>query len=180
MKKVIVLMLILLFSSVLFAERKDYNFISYDFEGNFFQLRNFIEKTKSDYIVIDFFNIYCEPCKKALPEWQKKYSELKEKKIEFILVTVPSEKQNAKEEKPLVKTFLKNGNFTFTILYDLSFYVAKLFKVAQKEKDSMTVTVPQIFIIDSKMQIVSKSEDFDAALKQINELNKSSVNKIEK
>jgi len=158
------------------AERDNYNFMSYDLNGNFFRLEAFIQKTKADYVVVDFFTINCEPCKKAVPEWEKKYPEMKKKNVEFILIAVPTEKQNAKEEKTIVRGYFKKKEVSFKVLYDLSFYVAKLFKVAKKEKETMTVTVPQIFIIDSEMKIINKFTDFDKTIKKIKELK----NKVKK
>jgi len=170
MKKLFVAVVLLFFILPMSAERHNYNFMSYDLNGNFFRLKSFIQKTKADYVVVDFFTINCVPCKKAIPKWEKKYPEMKKKKVEFILVVVPSEKQKAREEKPVVRNYFKKNKVSFKVLYDLSFYVAKLFKVAQQKKELTTVSVPQMFILDSDMKIITSSSSYDETVKKLKEL----------
>ena len=101
MKRIPVIIFLLLFSMMLTGQEKEkkYNFISYDLKGNFFNMKAFREKTKAKYFVVDFFSIVCEPCKKALPDWEKEYPEMKKKGVEMVLVALPSDKMKRKIRK---------------------------------------------------------------------------------
>ncbi|HQJ60538.1 MAG TPA: hypothetical protein PKV35_06045 [bacterium] len=88
MKKLfaVVIILLCLFQVYGSNDKKAYNFISYDLNGNFFNLKAFKEKTKAKYYVVDFFSIVCEPCKKALPDWRKNTRNLRKKVSKWSLL----------------------------------------------------------------------------------------------
>jgi len=142
------------------ADDKNYKFISYDLNGNFFNMKDFKDKTKAKYFVIDFFSIVCEPCKKALPDWEKEYPEMQKKGIEMVLVALPSDKMKAKDEKPLVKEYFTTTiKVSFPVMYDLFYAVGDKFGVSKTEKETTIVEVPMVFLLDSDFKIIKKSNN---------------------
>ncbi len=166
MKKLIVITVIFM-TVFLFGAPKNYNFMSYDLKGSFFQLKQHGEKTKAKYFVVDFFNLHCEPCKKALADWEKEYKNLKKKGVEFVLVAAPSDKQSARDEKEKVIEYFEKTRVSFPVMYDLTFYVSGLYSVSKEEKETISLQVPQVFLLDSNFQIIKKSENHLEILKEI-------------
>lgn len=160
MKKLILFIVAMFLTAAVFAAEKEktYKFISYDLNGNFFNIKDFKEKTKAKYFVVDFMSIVCEPCKKALPDWEKEYPEMKKKGIEIVLVVLPSDKMKAKEEKAQVKEYFTTAmKVTFPVMYDLFYAVGDKFGVSKTEKETTTVEVPNVFLLDSEFRIVKQS-----------------------
>lgn len=171
MKKVFLfVMMFFMFFSVT-ATDKNYKFISYDLNGNFFNMKDFKDKTKAKYFVIDFFSIVCEPCKKALPDWEKEYPEMQKKGIEMVLVALPSDKMKAKEEKPLVKEYFTTTiKVSFPVMYDLFYAVGDKFGVSKTEKESTTVEIPMVFLLDAEFKIIKQSSNHKEIIEHFKKL----------
>jgi alkyl hydroperoxide reductase subunit AhpC len=152
------------------ADQKVYNFISYNLNGNFFNMKDFKAKTKAKYYVVDFFSIVCEPCKKAIPEWEKEYPEFQKKGVEMVLVALPSDKMKAKDEKPLVKEYFETNKVSFQVMYDLFYAVGDKFGVSKTEKEKTTVEVPMVFLLNDEFKIVKKSTKHTEILEEIKKL----------
>ncbi|HPA58076.1 MAG TPA: TlpA disulfide reductase family protein, partial [bacterium] len=150
--------------------KKAYNFISYDLNGNFFNLKAFKEKTKAKYFVVDFFSIVCEPCKKALPDWEKEYPEMRQKGVEMVVVALPSDKTKAKDEKLLVKGFFDLNKVSFPVMYDLFYAVGDKFGVSKTEHEKTTVEVPMVFLLNDEFKIVKKSAKHTEIIEEIKKL----------
>ena len=73
-----------------------YNFTLKDINNRLFNLQDFL----GNYILLDFWGTWCEPCKKTTPELTKLYNEFKGKK--FIIVSIALEK-NARNVEKYVK-----------------------------------------------------------------------------
>lgn len=173
MKKVILFSIAMFLTFAVFAAEKEktYKFISYDLNGNFFNMKDFKEKTKAKYFVVDFFSIVCEPCKKALPDWEKEYPEMQKKGIEMVLVSLPSDKMKAKEEKPLVKEYFTTTiKVSFPVMYDLFYAVGDKFGVSKTEKETTTVEVPMVFLLDSEFRIIKKSANHKEIIDHLKKL----------
>jgi alkyl hydroperoxide reductase subunit AhpC len=170
MKRFLLFLLFVVFFTTLHADEKKYSFISYDLNGNFFNMKAFREKTKAKYFVIDFFSIICEPCKKALPDWEKEYPGFKAKGVEMVLVALPSDKMKAKDEKPLVKEYFDTNKVSFPVMYDLFYAVGDKFGVSKTEKESTTVEVPMVFLLNDEFKIVKKSSKHTEIIEEIKKL----------
>ena len=85
----------------------DHDFDLYTLDDNLFSLEKVRMKKDTKVVVVDFFSIYCEPCKKALPEWEKLYKKYKKKGLKFVVVALPVEDDRTKEFKK-IKKFIKN------------------------------------------------------------------------
>ena len=172
MKKLfaVVIILLCLFQVYGSNDKKAYNFISYDLNGNFFNLKAFKEKTKTKYYVVDFFSIVCEPCKKALPDWEKEYPELQKKGVEMVVVALPSDKMKAKDEKPLVKEYFETNKVSFQVMYDLFYAVGDKFGVSKTEHEKTTVEVPMVFLLNDEFKIVKKSTKHIEIIEEIKKL----------
>lgn len=171
MKKVFLFgMMFFMFFAVTAAD-KNYKFISYDLNGNFFNMKDFKDKTKAKYFVIDFFSIVCEPCKKALPDWEKEYPEMQKKGIEMVLIALPSDKMKAKDEKPLVKEYFTTTiKVSFPVMYDLFYAVGDKFGVSKTEKESTTVEIPMVFLLDSEFKIIKQSSNHKEIIEHFKKL----------
>ncbi len=148
-------------------------FMSYDLKGNLFELDNYAKEKKAKYLVVDFFSIICEPCKKAMPELEKFYLKSKEKGIEVVVVAIPSQKSAGKEEKKQVKTyFSEKAKVSFPVMYDIFYSVAYQYGVAIRKKDDAEISVPQIFLLDSRGNLLKKSDNYKEILKEIEKIKK--------
>lgn len=171
MKKVFLFSMMFFMFFAVTAADKNYKFISYDLNGNFFNMKDFKDKTKAKYFVIDFFSIVCEPCKKALPDWEKEYPEMQKKGIEMVLVSLPSDKMKAKDEKPLVKEYFTTTiKVSFPVMYDLFYAVGDKFGVSKTEKETTTVEVPMVFLLDADFKIIKKSNNHKEIIEHFKKL----------
>lgn len=170
MKRSLLFSFLIMFSLALFSVDKNYKFISYDLNGNFFNIKDFKEKTKAKYFVVDFFSIVCEPCKKALPDWEKEYPEMQKKGIEMVLIALPSDPQHAKDEKPIVKEYFTQNKVSFGVMYDIFYAVGNKFGVSKKEKETTLVEVPMVFLLDGDFKIIKKSNNHKEIIEYIKKL----------
>ena len=172
MKRIPVIIFLLLFSMMLTGQEKEkkYNFISYDLKGNFFNMKAFKQKTNAKYFVIDFFSIVCEPCKKALPEWEKEYPAMKKNGFEMVLVALPSDKMRAKEEKSQVIDYFDKNKVSFPVMYDLFYAVGDKYGVSRTEKEKTTVEVPMVFLLNDEFKIVRKSTKHTEIIEEIKKI----------
>ncbi|WP_415063809.1 TlpA disulfide reductase family protein [Bdellovibrio sp.] len=114
---------------------------------------------KGKVVLMDFWASWCEPCKEALPHYNKLYKKYKDQGLVVIGI---NEDDDLKERDD----FLKAHPVEFSMFYDKSKQMAKDFKVQ---------ALPSLFVFDKKLKPVSLyrgfSEDKPQALeKQIQEL----------
>ncbi len=164
MKKVLILLsLCLVFP--LFAE-ENYNFELYTMSGKLLSTSEIMRKPEAKYLIVDFFAMSCEPCKRSLPLWDEFYKANKSKGFEFILVSLPEQGDRKKYEKRL-KAYFKENKFGFTMVFDKYSVYGKKFGAVEADG---SVNVPMIFILDKSGKILFKADSFDAAMSKIKTL----------
>lgn len=118
-------------------------------------------KKNSDFYIVDFWASWCEPCLESLPFY---VDELKKMKLDnWALVAV-----NMDTEKSTGEEFLKKMNLDAWVLHDARQ------KLAQKLG---VVSLPTLFFINSKGEVVKKEMGFNKKSKShfrknLNELRK--------
>jgi len=82
----------------------DYNFVLLDKEGERVQFSEFQDKV----VFINFWATWCPPCVAEMPDIHELYEEMKDKDIEFVLISLDDDFQKA-------KNFVKKKEFDFPI-----------------------------------------------------------------
>ena len=164
MKKIILFAFFFSFFQLCAAD--DYSFELYSMSGKLLSTEEIMKKSEAKYLIVDFFSLICEPCKKSLPKWDKFYKENKAKGFEFILVSLPAEGDRKKVEKDL-KNYFKENKFGFDVAFDKYSVVGKKFGVVEKSGD---VTLPMIFVLDKSGKILFKASSYDETISKIKNL----------
>jgi thiol-disulfide isomerase/thioredoxin len=73
---------------------------------------------KGKIIIIDFWAVWCEPCRASLPFFQKAYEKYKNNKNVMFLAINTLEKISEGEKLPFIKSFINSNNYTFPVLID--------------------------------------------------------------
>lgn len=126
MRKMITVILILIFSAILTAQensareiKKAQNFILEDLDGDFVELYDI---TGDGPILLSFWATWCKPCVEEMKELNKIYKEYKSEGFNLIAISIDSEKNVAR-----VKPFIKAKNYDFTVLLDTNSEVARIY-----------------------------------------------------
>ena len=164
MKKVIFVIFLLSFSTI-FANTH-YSFELYSMSGKLVSTEEIMRKPEAKYLIVDFFSLSCEPCKRALPKWDQFYKENKTKGFEFILVQLPAAGDRKKQEKDL-KNYFKQNNFSFNMVFDKYSVVGKKFGAVEKSGD---VKLPMIFVLDKSGKLLFKVGSYEEAVSKIKNL----------
>lgn len=118
-----------------------------------------IDDLKGKVVLVDFWAAWCEPCKEALPHYNRLYKKYKDKGLVIIGI---NEDDDLKERD----AFLKMHPLEFPIYFDKSKQMVKDFKVQ---------ALPSLFVFDKNLKPVALyrgfSDDKPQALeKKIQEL----------
>ncbi|MCK5347011.1 MAG: TlpA family protein disulfide reductase [Candidatus Heimdallarchaeota archaeon] len=126
MRKIITLILILIFSVVLTAQektdqdiKKAQNFFLEDLDGDFVELD---EITGEGPILLSFWATWCKPCIEEMKELNRIYEEYKSEGFNLVAISIDSEKSVSR-----VKPFIKSKNYDFTVLFDTNSEVARIY-----------------------------------------------------
>lgn len=164
LKKMVLLFLFFSFFTLWAAE--DYSFELYTMKGKLLSTAEIMHDPEVKYLIVDFFSLMCEPCKKSLPKWDEFYKENKSKGFEFLLVSLPVKGEGKKAEKDL-KNYFKNNVFSFRMVFDKFYVVGKKFGAVTSGND---VKLPMIFVLDKSGNLIFKAESYDEAVLKIKEL----------
>ena len=93
-------------------------------------------------LLLNFWNLACEPCKKEMKELDKIYIKHRDKGFEYISINIDSPRSMAK-----VKSFVKSQKYSFSVLSDPK---ASLFRKMGGK------VMPFVVVVDSSGVIVSK------------------------
>lgn len=100
-------------------------------------------------VVVDFWATWCGPCKASFPYLQQVYNKYRDNPKIVILALNTWENVSGKEREDLVKKFMADNKYTFTVLYDEGFV----------EKYGVE-GIPTKFVIDKKGMIQFKTIGF--------------------
>ncbi|HOQ32873.1 MAG TPA: redoxin family protein [Candidatus Hydrogenedens sp.] len=128
-------------------EQKAPDFTLSTLDGKKVSLKDFKGKKV---VVLDFWAIWCPPCRRAMPIVQEVSNELKDKDVVFLAV-------NVDEDKAKVPDFVKNAGITLTVLLDTDGKVANSYNVT---------SIPRMFIIDKNGIIKAGHSGFSAEMKE--------------
>ena len=108
-----------------------------DISGKRIQLSKLI---KNGPVIIDFWALWCVPCRKELPHLQDLYKKYKDKGLTVLAINEDDPSSEAK-----VKPFVKGKRFTFKTAIDKDKELWRKFKIA---------SLPTLFLIDKQGNIV--------------------------
>lgn len=104
------------------------------------------DSLKGKIVILDFWASWCEPCKIALPNYDKLFKKYKSKGLMVVGI-------NVDDESKLGHDFLKEHKVAFPILYD----------EGKKVVDSISVsTMPTSYILDKNGKIIEIHKGFRA------------------
>ncbi len=101
---------------------------------------------KGKVVLVDFWAAWCDPCKEALPHYNKLYNKYKDKGLVVIGL---NEDDDAKERDG----FLKTHPLDFSIYHDKSKKMVKDFQVQ---------ALPSLFVFDKNLKPVALFRGFNA------------------
>ncbi len=139
------------------------NFELYTLDDRLYSSAGVIAKPDTGMLVVDFFSIHCEPCKKALPEWEKAYQKYKDKGLRFVVVALPVEEDRDAEFKK-IREFFESNKYSFPVVFDKYSITGKKFGIVDKDGSA---TIPQIFILDKNGQVSFKNASHLEIMKKI-------------
>ena len=118
-----------------------------------------LHNLKGKIVVIKFWAIWCEPCKKSFPGMQKmvdKYAA--DDNVEFLFVNTWGTKENNEE---LVRQFIKENNYDLQVLLDSQQLVLNQYDLN---------SVPSRFVLDQSGQIRFKDDGFSNTQELVHDL----------
>ena len=165
LKRILFLSFFLCITALFAAEAN--HFELYSLSGKLLSTEEIMKKSDAKYLIVDFFSLICEPCKRSLPKWDKFYKENKPKGFEFILVSLPAQDDIKKVKKDL-KNYFKENKFSFDVVFDQYSKVGKQFGAVDEKTGD--VTLPMIFVLDKSGKILFKASSYDEAVSKIKNL----------
>jgi len=151
------------------GDEKSYNFDLYTLDDVLYSTEKELKNEETEILAVDFFSIHCEPCRKALPEWEKVFHKYLKKGLKFVVVVLPVEEDRAAELKK-IREFFKKGNFSFPVVFDKYSITGKKFGIVDK---TGSASIPMIFMLDKSGKIMFKSEKHTDSIKKIEEILKT-------
>ncbi len=130
MRFLLIIITITLFSTFSFAQgeedlkgRKAPNFKLVDLNGKYVELN---KETGNGPVLLSFWATWCKPCLEEMAEFNKLYSQYKDKGFKLLAISTDAEKTVAK-----VKPYIKSKGYDFTVLLDTNSDVARKFYAQQ-------------------------------------------------
>lgn len=117
--------------------KKAPNFKLINIDGKYIELNKEVGKGP---ILISFWATWCKPCLEEMVEYNKIYSEYKDKGFTLLAISTDTEKTVAK-----VKPYIKSKNYNFPVLLDSNSDVARKYYAQQ---------MPYTVLIDKNGSVV--------------------------
>ncbi len=128
-----------------------------DMEGKPVQL----SALKGKIVIIDFWAIWCGPCRASMPYFQKAYEKYKNNENIMFLAINAWERVPEAERPKSVKSFINSNNYSFPILLDDSTKFVERLGVE---------SIPTKFAIDKEGKVQFVSVGFNGADEMLNEI----------
>ena len=139
-----------------------YDFELYDLEDRLYDLSEVRTDEASRLVVVDFFQVDCAPCKKALPKWVATHKSLHDSGLRIVVVAVPGTDTPGEARGRLAAWFEKNP-VPFPVVFDKYGEVARRYGVAKEG----SVQVPQVFVLDRDGALLTRTDTHAVARKAI-------------
>ncbi|MBI5463623.1 MAG: redoxin domain-containing protein [Ignavibacteriales bacterium] len=120
-----------------------------------------LSELRGKVVVVDFWATWCGPCKASFPYLQKVYDKYKANPNIVILAVNTWENKSGTERVELVKKFIADNKYTFTVIYDEDNKYVEKYGVEG---------IPTKFIIDKKGYIQFKKIGFGGGDEMMNEM----------
>ena len=118
-KLAIIIALIGIFTIQAFAQDKAPDFTLKDLSGKKVKIS---DQLANGPVVIDFWAMWCKPCKESLPHLNELYKTFNERGVQVYAVSTDNPKSQSK-----IKPFIKSGKYEFEVLLDPNNEYRKLF-----------------------------------------------------
>lgn len=145
------------------ADEQSNNFTLYTLDDILFSSEDVMSRQDAKILAVDFFSIHCEPCKKALFEWEKIYQKYKEKGLRFVVVVLPVEEDRDAELKK-IKTFFAQNKYSFPVVFDKYSITGRKFGIVGKDGSAV---IPQIFIMNKTGKVSYQNGSHTEIIKKI-------------
>ncbi len=150
--KIISVLLVIIATSMIFAEKSEYDFELYQLDDSLYVSQK--ARKKSKFLVVDFFSVFCEPCKKAIPELDRLYKKYREKGLEVVVVALPAMEDREAEAVKLVNYFKK---YSLPVVFDKYKLTGKSYGVVSGDGNA---ELPYLFVFDKEgKKIVEEKEN---------------------
>ncbi len=136
------------------APQKDLDFELYDLGDTLYDTAKIRTTPGVQYLIVDFFAIHCEPCKKAVPDLVSFYRAYRSKGVELIIVVLPTEDDREGELRK-IESFFKKNPVPFALAYDKYKLIGKRYGVVEPNGSAQ---VPQTFLLDRNGALVMRTE----------------------
>lgn len=113
------------------------NFSLNDNKGKEYSLAQLLEQ--SQFVIIDFWSVDCEPCNQWLPQLQKITDKYKDRGIQFVVISLDSTLKQSK-----IEPMLRSLKIKAIVLLDPEMEVADLYNAN---------TMPTTMVIDRDMKV---------------------------
>jgi peroxiredoxin len=113
-----------------------------DRDGKLFEF----ESTRGKTVLLNFWSSTCGPCVKELPAVEKIYREFKDKGLVVLAI-------NSSEGSEAIHEFLKDKDYTFTVLIDEDLDAANKYQA---------LDIPQSYVVDRQRNIVAHLTGYSA------------------
>lgn len=108
-----------------------------------------ISSDKYEYVIIDFWASWCDPCKESIPFYEKLAKEYPKNKVLFLTVNLDDEKKDSEK-------FLKEFPSAFNVYWDKS-------KVFMKKLDFDSI--PHLIVLDKKWNLKETIKGYNSISK---------------
>lgn len=158
MKKIFSIVFFVLISSSIFSQSKsipDFNLETVS--GEKISLHQLLVKGP---VYINFWALWCVPCRAELKALQTIYEQFKEKNVSIVAINIDSPKSSSK-----VKSFISGMKYTFPVLLDINQEVFQKFGGSNLpfslliDKDGKIVKVRNSFLPGDEKEIIKDIEN---------------------
>ena len=128
------------------------DFELYDLDGKLFSLERARKAGGVELVAIDFFDLACAPCKKALPEWKRLQERYARRGLRVVVVALRGD-QDADSALAALRAHMAKLKAPFAVVFDKYAKVARQYGVIKEE----TATLPQAFLVDREGKLLRRA-----------------------
>lgn len=122
----------------------NYDFDLYDLGDQLYDLRVIRQAKGTRLVLVDFFAVDCEPCRRALTDWTQLYERYRSKGLRIVVVAIRRDEERDAALRRLQSYFAEHP-VPFPVLFDKYGAVAQRYGVADAQGRAR---LPQVFVFD--------------------------------